>query len=110
MHSFLSQAIKLSDDKDIGFRYVSNVLNKMDNIRFAEDYGKMSKNEKSKWLAQTYLKAFPDTEGSISVVPKDSMEAFEKWKATFGHTTLARNRLRDLFCLVRRVYPFSASV
>lgn len=76
----------------------------MDNIRFAEDYGAMSRAEKSEWLTEKYLSTHPlpdNSQGPDNVVPEEAKAHFESWKATFGHTTLARNRLRELFRLVR---------
>lgn len=83
----------------------------MDNIRFAEDYGAMARAEKSEWLAQKYLRTRPppgNTQEPQTVVPEAKKADFESWKGAFGHTTLARNRLRELFRLVRFIQHFPA--
>lgn len=67
----------------------------------------LSRAEKSKWLKTQFIELSPTLDSTAPFEVNNAWlvgcdkKDFEKWKATFGHTTTARNRLFEMFLTVR---------
>jgi hypothetical protein len=81
---------------------VQTVLNKIDMVRFAEDFNVLSQSEKSNFLDQAYIQQHPaDFQGLGERAQKSMLDGdravLNAWKKQVGRVTTARNRLRALF-------------
>jgi hypothetical protein len=82
------------------------VLNKLDAIRFVDDYNGLTQMEKSSWLDEAYVQAHESRYEDLSddemvrMMDKDRDE-IRLWKREVGRATTARNRLFQLFLKVR---------
>jgi hypothetical protein len=99
------QVLTTSASKETAQNIVQMVFEKIDVIRFAEDFDLLNQTEKSDWLDRAYIQQHPaDFEGLSEHAQKLKVEqdrrSVNAWKKQVGRVTTARNRLRALFIQV----------
>lgn len=98
----LFQILVSTADRRLGNTIGHDILDKVDNIRFAEDWNAMPVPDRTKFLQMAYLKkanfdlTLPFTTNSAFLAGGHKI-AFTKEKSRLGRITLSRNRLRDLY-------------
>jgi hypothetical protein len=95
-----------SGSTEAAYRVVGMVLNKLDAIRFADDFNELTQQGKSNWLDEAYVQAHESryedlSDDGMQERLNEDRDEIRLWKREVGRATTARNRLFQLFLKVR---------